>query len=81
MSGEHSEETTISELVRRAVREYYIDSHEQRRAAMQRFVVNGKGHAVRAGHEEIRSFVAVQGSTGLRGSVSGEDTCRFGHPD
>jgi hypothetical protein len=32
------EKTTVSELVRKAVRERYLDSREQRIAAMERFV-------------------------------------------
>jgi hypothetical protein len=32
------EKTTVSELVRRAVRERYLDSREQRFTAMERFV-------------------------------------------
>ncbi len=40
-----SEKTTVSELVRQAVRERYLGSREQRMAAMQRFVGNGKSRA------------------------------------
>lgn len=36
------ENTTISELVRQAVRELYFGSHEQRLSAMQRFVGSRK---------------------------------------
>jgi Ribbon-helix-helix protein, copG family len=36
------EKTTISELVRQAVRERYLGDHEQRMIAMQRFIGNRK---------------------------------------
>lgn len=36
------EETTISELVRQAVRDRYLGGKEQRSAAMRRFVGSGK---------------------------------------
>ena len=39
------EKTTVSELVRQAIRERYLGDHEQRRAAMQRFVGIRKGRA------------------------------------
>ena len=41
------EKTTVSELVRQAVRERYLGDHEQRRVAMQRFVGVRKGRAER----------------------------------
>ena len=40
-----SEKTSVSELVRQAVRERYIGDVERRRAAMQRFVGIRKAHA------------------------------------
>jgi Arc/MetJ family transcription regulator len=39
-----SEKTTVSELVRQAVRERYIGNLERRRAAMQSFVGIHKAH-------------------------------------
>ena len=39
-----SEKTTVSELVRQAVREQYLGDHEQRKAAMQRLVGIRKSH-------------------------------------
>ena len=39
------EKTTVSELVRQAVRERYIGNLERRRAAMQSFVGIHKAHA------------------------------------
>jgi len=39
----HCEQTTISALVRRAVRERYLADLDQRREAMQAFVGSGKG--------------------------------------
>ncbi|MGA8877749.1 MAG: CopG family transcriptional regulator [Candidatus Korobacteraceae bacterium] len=38
-----SEQTTISDLVRRAARERYLANLDQRREAMQAFVGTGKG--------------------------------------
>ncbi len=40
-----NERTTVSELVRQAIRERYLGSREQRMTAMQRFVGNGKRRA------------------------------------
>lgn len=40
-----SENTTVSELVRQAVRERYIGNLERRRAAMQSFVGSHKANA------------------------------------
>lgn len=49
------EKTTLSELVRQAVRERYLGDREQRRAAMQRFVGIRKSHTESAGStEEVR---------------------------
>jgi hypothetical protein len=39
------ENTTISELVRQAVRERYVGNHEQRLSAMQRFAGSRKPRA------------------------------------
>ena len=39
------EKTTVSELVRQAVRERYLGDREQRRAAMQGFVGIRKSHS------------------------------------
>ena len=39
------EKTTVSELVRQAVRERYLGDREQRRVAMQEFVGTRKSHA------------------------------------
>jgi hypothetical protein len=50
-----SEKTTISELVRQAVRERYLGDHEQRMIAMQRFVGTRKSSSDTIGSaEEIR---------------------------
>ena len=46
------EKTTVSELVRQAVRERYLGDREQRRAAMQQFVGIRKSPANRAGSTE-----------------------------
>jgi metal-responsive CopG/Arc/MetJ family transcriptional regulator len=49
------EKTTVSELVRQAVRERYLGDREQRRAAMQRFVGIRKFQADgEQGTEEVR---------------------------
>jgi metal-responsive CopG/Arc/MetJ family transcriptional regulator len=49
------EKTTVSELVRQAVRERYLGDREQRRAAMQRFVGVRKSRARGADSmEEVR---------------------------
>ncbi|QOY91281.1 ribbon-helix-helix protein, CopG family [Paludibaculum fermentans] len=52
-----NEKTTVSELVRQAVREKYLGSREQRRLAMQSFVGSRKAlaHAASA-TEEIRNL-------------------------
>jgi hypothetical protein len=42
------EKTTVSELVRQAVRERYLGDTEQRRAAMQRFAGSRKSRGERA---------------------------------
>ena len=42
------EKTTVSELVRQAVRERYLGDREQRRAAMRRFIGIRKVHAAGA---------------------------------
>ena len=49
-----SEETTVSELVRQAVRERYIVILERRRAAMQNFVGI---HKAQAGDRDARAEV------------------------
>jgi predicted DNA-binding ribbon-helix-helix protein len=49
------ENTTISELVRQAVRERYVGSREQRLSAMQRFAGSRKPRAAEANAvEEVR---------------------------
>jgi hypothetical protein len=49
------EKTTVSELVRQAVRERYLGDREQRREAMQRFVGIRKSHAASEdGTQEVR---------------------------
>lgn len=49
------EKTTVSNLVRQAVRERYLGDREQRRAAMQQFVGIRKSHAASADStEEVR---------------------------
>jgi hypothetical protein len=51
------EKTTVSELVRQAVRERYLASQEQRRIAMQWFVGIRKGRAERADSlDEVRAL-------------------------
>ena len=51
------EKTTVSELVRQAVRERYMGCREQRLAAMQRFVGISKSGAARIDStEEIRGL-------------------------
>lgn len=51
------EKTTISDLVRQAVRERYLGSHEQRRTAMQHFVGIRKSRAERVDSiEEVRQL-------------------------
>ena len=44
-----TEKTTISELVRQAVRERYLGDREQRRGAMERFVGSRRGAGDDAG--------------------------------
>jgi len=51
-----TQKTTISELVRQAVRERYLGSREQRTIAMQRFVGTRKFSTTRDAAEEIRSM-------------------------
>ena len=52
-----SEKTTVSELVRRAVRERYLGDLEQRAEAMQRFVGNSKTHgALTDSTEDVRKL-------------------------
>lgn len=52
-----SEKTTVSELVRQAVRERYLGNLERRRAAMQNFVGIHKAHAEdRNARVEVRSL-------------------------
>jgi hypothetical protein len=46
------EKTTVSELVRQALRERYLGDLEQRRAAMQQFVGIRKSRADRADTQE-----------------------------
>lgn len=50
------ENTTISELVRRAVREQYLGNHEQRMAAMQRLVGIRKSPSATTVGEEVRAL-------------------------
>lgn len=51
------EKTTVSELVRQAVRERYLGDHEQRRAAMQHFVGIRKSRAERVDSiDEVRAL-------------------------
>lgn len=51
------EKTTVSELVRKAIREHYLGDHEKRRAAMQRFVGIRNGRAERADSvDEVRAL-------------------------
>ena len=51
------EKTTVSELVRQALRERYFGDHERRRTAMQAFVGTRKGRAERAGSvDEVRAL-------------------------
>jgi len=50
------ENTTISELVRRAVREQYLGNHEQRMAAMQRLVGIRKSSSAKTVGEEVRAL-------------------------
>jgi metal-responsive CopG/Arc/MetJ family transcriptional regulator len=51
------ENTTVSELVRRAIRERYLGDYEQRRAAMQRFVGIRKNRPERTDSvQEVRSL-------------------------
>ena len=49
-----SEKTTVSDLVRRAVRERYLGNEEQRRAAMQRLVGIRKSAPADDVDEEVR---------------------------
>lgn len=52
-----SEKTTVSELVRQAVRERYLGNREQRMLAMQRFIGNRKTSvAATDGVEQVRSL-------------------------
>jgi hypothetical protein len=51
-----SEKTTISDLVRRAVRERYLGNEEQRRAAMQRLVGIRKSAPAGDVDEEVRAL-------------------------
>jgi len=49
------EKTTVSELIRQALRERYSDDREQRRTAMQQFVGIRKSHGASADStEEVR---------------------------
>jgi hypothetical protein len=51
------EKTTISELVRQALRERYFGSKEQRLTAMQRFVGSARSRASRLdSSEEVREI-------------------------
>lgn len=51
------ENTSVSELVRQAVRERYVGDHSQRKAAMERFVGIRKSRADHAGSlEEVRDL-------------------------
>lgn len=47
------EKTTVSELVRRAVRERYLSDRERRMAAMRRFVGSRKSGGSTSGVEEV----------------------------
>ena len=52
-----SQRTTVSELVRRAVRERYLGNHGQRMKAMQAFVgIRGKGSQTPDAVELVRSL-------------------------
>lgn len=51
------EKTTVSELVRQAVREHYLGDREQRRAAMHQFVGSRKSGTVNVDSTvEVRSL-------------------------
>jgi hypothetical protein len=50
------EKTTISELVRRAVRERYVSNLEERRQAMMAFVGSRKGPFTQTVEEEVRAL-------------------------
>lgn len=51
------EKTTVSDLVRQALRERYIGDREQRRTAMQAFVGIRKPHAISADStDEVRGL-------------------------
>jgi Arc/MetJ family transcription regulator len=63
-----SQKTTVSELIRRAVRERYLGSQEQRMLAMQSFIGSRKARGGAADAvEEVRNLRrgARLGSTGL----------------
>lgn len=52
-----SEKTSVSELVRQAVRERYLGNLSERMTAMQRFIGNSKSRAARTdATEEIRKL-------------------------
>jgi hypothetical protein len=51
-----SQKTTISELVRQAVRERYLGSQQQRQLAMQRFVGSRKAPVTSPATQEVRSL-------------------------
>ena len=51
-----SEKTTVSELVRRAVREQYLGNQEQRRIAMERLVGIRKSAPASDVDEEVRAL-------------------------
>jgi hypothetical protein len=50
------EKTTVSELVRQALRERYFGDHERRRTAMQAFVGTRKGRADAGSVDEVRAL-------------------------
>jgi len=51
------EKTTVSELVREAVRQRYVGDHDQRREAMQRFVGIRKSRAEHSDSiDEVRAL-------------------------
>ncbi len=51
-----NEKTTISDLVRQAVRDRYLGSREQRSAAMRAFIGIRKSRASRDASEEVRQL-------------------------
>ena len=52
-----SEHTTISELVRQAIREHYLGDLDRRKAAMQSFVGSRKAHGEQSDARlEVRSL-------------------------